>query len=199
MLLVAALSCSVANIEAGTFYRYTFSGLGSGSLNGTLFSYRQFTFDLIGDTELYSPNELNGGHQINPLSSSAFSIAGFDTGFFLVATAIGSNDTSSWLYFDNVSANQGLFTVNLGTPINLTNATSSIESVYVYLAAHQFVDIPTTQGNLSINSIDSTVIFSSEAVPEPTTYALLLLSGAASLWALKRRKFPTSPSPKTQS
>jgi hypothetical protein len=27
-----------------------------------------------------------------------------------------------------------------------------------------------------------------EAVPEPSTYALLLLSGAASLWALKRRK-----------
>jgi hypothetical protein len=27
-----------------------------------------------------------------------------------------------------------------------------------------------------------------EAVPEPSTYALLLLGGAASLWALKRRK-----------
>jgi len=27
-----------------------------------------------------------------------------------------------------------------------------------------------------------------DAVPEPSTYALLLLSGAASLWALKRRK-----------
>ena len=27
-----------------------------------------------------------------------------------------------------------------------------------------------------------------QLVPEPSTYALLLLSGAASLWALKRRK-----------
>lgn len=31
------------------------------------------------------------------------------------------------------------------------------------------------------------------AVPEPSTYALLLLSGGASLWALKRRKRYTSP------
>lgn len=185
---MAALSCSVVSAEAEAFYRYTFSGLGSGSLNGTLFSYRPFTFNLVGDTALYSPNELNGGHQINPLSSSGFSITGFDAGFFLVATAIGSNDTSSWLYFANASANKDLFNVNLGTPVYLTNATSPVESVYVYLAAHQFADIPTTKGNLSLNSIDSTVIFSSEAVPEPSTYALLLFSGAVSLWVIKRRK-----------
>jgi hypothetical protein len=30
--------------------------------------------------------------------------------------------------------------------------------------------------------------FSAETVPEPSTYALLLLSGAGALWALKRRK-----------
>jgi hypothetical protein len=32
------------------------------------------------------------------------------------------------------------------------------------------------------------VLFSMEIVPEPSTYALLLFSGAASIWALRRRK-----------
>jgi hypothetical protein len=33
-----------------------------------------------------------------------------------------------------------------------------------------------------------TDLYNSQTVPEPSTYALLLLGGAASLWALKRRK-----------
>ncbi len=39
-----------------------------------------------------------------------------------------------------------------------------------------------------LSSEEITQLYYAESVPEPSTYALLLLSGAASLWALKRRK-----------
>jgi hypothetical protein len=47
----------------------------------------------------------------------------------------------------------------------------------VYFYTNNETTIPGLQVTLTI-----------DAVPEPSTYALLLLSGAASLWALKRRK-----------
>lgn len=42
--------------------------------------------------------------------------------------------------------------------------------------------------NRALNSEEVTSLYNAEAIPEPSTYALLLLSGAVSLWALKRRK-----------
>jgi len=40
----------------------------------------------------------------------------------------------------------------------------------------------------ALSSTEVTDLYNAQAVPEPSTYALLLLSGAASLYALKRRK-----------
>jgi hypothetical protein len=42
--------------------------------------------------------------------------------------------------------------------------------------------------NRSLSSNEVTDLYNTQSVPEPSTYALLLLGGAASLWALKRRK-----------
>jgi hypothetical protein len=42
--------------------------------------------------------------------------------------------------------------------------------------------------NSVLSSTQVSQLYSLQSVPEPSTYALLLLSGAASLWALKRRK-----------
>jgi hypothetical protein len=42
--------------------------------------------------------------------------------------------------------------------------------------------------NRALSSEEVQSLYNAEAIPEPSTYALLLLSGAASLWALKRRK-----------
>jgi hypothetical protein len=39
-----------------------------------------------------------------------------------------------------------------------------------------------------LSSEEVTELYNAQVVPEPSTYALLLLSGAASLWVLKRRK-----------
>jgi hypothetical protein len=51
--------------------------------------------------------------------------------------------------------------------------------------AQQLVLVPLWAGGVN----RSTVGFDNVGVvPEPSTYALLLLSGAASLWALRRRK-----------
>ena len=40
----------------------------------------------------------------------------------------------------------------------------------------------------ALSPVEMSQIYSLQSVPEPSTYALLLLSGAASLWAFKRRK-----------
>jgi hypothetical protein len=42
--------------------------------------------------------------------------------------------------------------------------------------------------NRGLSPTEVTELYNAQSVPEPTTYALLLLSGAASLWVLKRRK-----------
>jgi hypothetical protein len=42
--------------------------------------------------------------------------------------------------------------------------------------------------NKALTATEVTDLYNAQVVPEPSTYALLLLSGAASLWALRRRK-----------
>ncbi len=42
--------------------------------------------------------------------------------------------------------------------------------------------------NTALSSTQVSDLYAAQSVPEPSTYALLLLSGAASLWALRRRK-----------
>jgi len=42
--------------------------------------------------------------------------------------------------------------------------------------------------NRALSSEDVVQLYSIESVPEPSTYALLLLSGAASIWLVKRRR-----------
>lgn len=44
----------------------------------------------------------------------------------------------------------------------------------------------------ALSATEVTDLYNAQSVPEPSTYALLLLSGAASLWALKRRKSKTT-------
>jgi hypothetical protein len=166
---------------------YTITGTGSGSLNGTLFSNRHFTFNLIGDSANYSPDGF-GGHQISPLNSAAFSVTGFDSGLFTIATRIGVNSTSSWLYFDNASANLGLLSLNLGTPVDITDSVSAIQSIYATTISHQFLNIATTQGAFSLDSLSTQLVFSSKAVPEPSTYALLGLGLGGILLAVYVRR-----------
>lgn len=185
-LVAVSFEVSAAELMSSVV-EYTISGTGSGSLNGTPFSNRSFTFNLIGDAMNYSPNGF-GGHQISPLNSAAFSVTGFDSGLFTIATTIGVNDTSSWLYFDNASANRSLLSINLGTPVDIRGSISAIESIYATAWSHQFVNIPTTQGAFSLDSLSTQLVFSSKAVPEPSTYALFGIGVGGILLAVVRRR-----------
>jgi hypothetical protein len=185
-LVAVSLEVSAAELMSSVV-EYTISGTGSGSLNGTPFSNRSFTFNLIGDAMNYSPNGF-GGHQISPLNSAAFSVTGFDSGLFAIATTIGVNDTSSWIYFSNASANRDLISLNLGTPVDITGSISAIQSVYATAIANQFVNIATTQGAFSLDSLSTQLVFSSKAVPEPSTYALLGLGLGGILLAVRRKR-----------
>ena len=64
-----------------------------------------------------------------------------------------------------------------GMPTGSTNVHIHSGDVFGWFVYDDFTSA--TMGSLSV---------SAEVVPEPSTYALLLLSGAASLWALKHRK-----------
>jgi hypothetical protein len=55
-----------------------------------------------------------------------------------------------------------------------------------YYFEGQLSDIAVWDRPLSATEV--TDLYNAQAVPEPSTYALLLLSGASSLWALRRRK-----------
>jgi hypothetical protein len=165
---------------------YVITGTGSGSLNGTSFSNQSFTFNLFGDTANYSPNGF-GGHEIRPLNSASFSVFGFESGLFLVATRLGVNDTASWLYFSNASAGLDLLTINLGTPIDINGTIDPIQSLFAGAIGHQFANISTSLGGFSLNSVSS-VSFSSQAVPEPSTYALFGIGAIGMLMVIRRRK-----------
>jgi hypothetical protein len=165
---------------------YIITGTGNGSLNGISFSNRSFTFNLFGDTANYSSNGV-GGHQISPLNNASFLVGGFESGQFLVSTTLGVNDTASWVYFSNLSTGLDLLTINLGIPIDIKEAIYPIQSVYAEAYSYQFANISTTLGGFSLNSVSS-VSFSSNAVPESSTYALFGIGAMGLLMVMRRKK-----------
>jgi len=92
------------------------------------------------------------------------------------------------------------FYINGGTDVNDLLGTNFINTLNTPLYVN--ADNPANPMNLGMDGLMSdlglwsralssnevTTLYQAQSVPEPSTYALLLLSGAASLWALKRRK-----------
>ncbi len=119
---------------------------------------------------------------------------------------LSSNYFNSWHHFSFVYSGQVSLTqlfidgvLVSSIPSNLANETIDTVDAPVTLGKYDtWNDVLPSLANASIDDVavydralstnEVTSLYQAQAVPEPSTYALLLLSGAASLFALKRRK-----------
>ncbi len=97
------------------------------------------------------------------------------------------NAVIQWNFLDGTNNDTLSLFVDPTDPILTNNAvyaaTAFTTDVSSVAAANLRIGGSTSTPGVLVNSIEVATV-----VPEPSTYALLLLSGAASLWALKRRK-----------
>ena len=107
-----------------------------------------------------------------------------------------------YVYQGDIASSQlylnGSLLPNYTQPDNLTNQlNTTLTPLSIGQAGNSADPFLSTEGaqlddmyfwDRPLSSEEVTQLYNAQSVPEPSTYALLLLSGAASLWALKRRK-----------
>ena len=107
-----------------------------------------------------------------------------------IAPSSGTYDTSIQFFQGDFGETTALILYNndLLNPLFSSPTTSSdpIYSNALSLQTGDIIDIMV--GPQGFDWSDNTPVNAVLVVPEPSTYALILLSGAASLWALRRRK-----------
>ena len=104
----------------------------------------------------------------------SFAISSYNNGYF-IGTGLGANTTPFEILGSVTPTGAILFNYTGPTGDYLGSLWGNIEGTTMNLVTYDSSGNPLSDGTAQL-------------VPEPSTYALLLLSGAASLWALRRRK-----------
>ena len=104
----------------------------------------------------------------------SFAISSYNNGYF-IGTGLGANTTPFEILGSVTPTGRILFNYTGPTGDYLGSLWGNIEGTTMNLVTYDSSGNPLSDGTAQL-------------VPEPSTYALLLLSGAASLWALRRRK-----------
>jgi hypothetical protein len=169
-----ALSIAASQASAAT---YIITGVGSGSLNGTAFSNKSFTFTLVG-----SPSS---GTSVDPLTSAKVTIAGFAETTFQIATRL--RESGTFLYLSRGSNGSDLFGMQFLSPLNLTAANPGSQALSAFTSS--FTGVDTSLGALTFTSIDQVTFTSTLAapVPEPATWAMMI-AGFGLVGAAMRRR-----------
>jgi len=161
------------------------------SWNGGTRAFGAAGTSMWNDTVSSPTNPVSGGGVFNVLSGTTlpgqvrtasiqsvqFYQSGSDQGIVLAFTNSGN------VLFGNSNATFN-YTPGIDSYVLPIAFDSFNTGVYTNLAISTLTPEPYGNG-LTIDYLTTVNI---DAVPEPSTYALLLLSGAASLWALKRRQ-----------
>jgi len=183
--LVAVLALIGAPTAASAaIVDYYISGDGTGVINGLDWS-GAFTITMVGDNSTVS------GDVIDPLESATVTLPGGITATLSIPTRLGINGTS--VFFSRSSSNGfDLFDFSLSSAdaaaFNFQAGYGPVTGTGVF-ALNQFQDVATSAGPLSFDS-SGDVQFSSSgasAVPEPSTWAMMLIGFAGLGFAGYRR------------
>jgi hypothetical protein len=168
-LLVAA-TATIGSGASAAIVDYYISGDGSGVMNGTDWS-GVFTITLVGDNSTVSGNE------IDPLLSASVAIPGDGTAILSIPTRLGINTGNDAVYFSRSPGGEDLFDFYLSpsdaAAFNFQAGYGPVTGTGVF-ALNQFQNVLTNEGPLTFNTSGDVQFWSSGAVPEPATWAMML-------------------------
>jgi hypothetical protein len=172
-LNMIALFLAIAATALAGPITLTFSGVATGTLGTTSFSDQPFTVSSTGDT---SAVFLTSGPDYNlPAIGAVINIAGFSTATFTDATTWLDPQGSGDIIFNDVTLNtellgftelfEGLETYQFQTSIGpVSGGFAFIPDVF-----HNFQNIPTSQGLLTIATTSDNVFTALVPTPEPAS------------------------------
>lgn len=190
-IAVAGLAIVAATPAAAQTITYSFTGFGTGTLNGVAFTQRSFAFTMSTPTAAVSETRFGAGVPSVSGLTASFIIAGTSGGTIsglyafnnkTVRTVGFGSETNSDLL--NLNGLAGLATYGMITNYGPQTATGSA------LFFGQFVNQETSAGALTFSNV-STATFQAtvdgNVVPEPSTY-LLLSTGLLVMAVVVRRR-----------
>ena len=173
------MSAVAASTASAAVINFTYSGVASGTLNGTAFNSAAFTITASGLTEQRTSNGIYGGFSIEHFgSSTTISIAGFNS---CIATSalFTQTDPKGGVVLVSGAVN-GSYVVLANTPVwNMLTSLPAAPYTVGYPGGGQGPIISTTLGGLRFNSFSSPLTFGATVVPAPGAIALLGLAGLA--------------------
>jgi hypothetical protein len=187
-LVIAAAPLSAAN---AAIVLYTISGTGSGSLNGSNFSNANYSIQLTGDTAQVASCGTSC-QDLGPLNQALVTITGFAPVSLSLSTRLGiARDINAFFFGRDGSTDYLDFHVTEGqeNAFNFLAGYGPVTSTDVF-ALDQFLNVASSGGLLTLSQ-SGNVIFSSSAagaVPESSTWAMMLLGFGAIGMALRRKK-----------
>jgi hypothetical protein len=184
--ILALILTVVAPAHAGTL-TVDITGTGTGSFAGTSFTSTPFDLHVTG-----TDNNSN----VVDLSSATITIGSFSTATFSNATQIGLDTTSDFAFFRLTGATTDLFDLYFSpTDFNLLqNNGGSFSSLTPLSVTNNFssvsvgTDLITFTGVSGVTLSGSSTSDFANAVPEPSTWAMMLLGFAGLGFMAYRRK-----------
>jgi len=178
-IAAGALSAAVASTAGAAVINFTYSGVASGTLNGTAFTSAAFTITASGLTEQRTNNGLYGGFSIeHSLFSTTISIAGFNS-CIANTSLFTQTDPKGGVALVSGAVN-GSYVLLANTPVwDMLTSLPAAPYTVGYPGNGQGPIISTTLGGLRFHSFSSPLTFGATVVPAPGAIALLGLAGLA--------------------
>ena len=175
--VAVASELAAASAASAGLINFTYSGVASGTLNGTAFTSAAFTITASGLTEQRTSNGIYGGFSIEHFGfSTTISIAGFNS-CGATSALFTQTDPKGGVVLVSGAVN-GSYVFTADTPV--WNMLTSLPAAQ-YAVGYPGVGptISTTLGGLRFTSISAPLTFGATVVPAPGAIALLGLAGLA--------------------
>ncbi|HEX7943502.1 MAG TPA: PEPxxWA-CTERM sorting domain-containing protein [Phenylobacterium sp.] len=202
--LIPALAASVVLAFGATAAQaataiYTITGHADGSLNGVDFTNAGFTFTLYGDTANLSDD--GSVQKVDPLDQSNVVIEGFSGVTLQIPTSLRRLSGGTETVLDGVIGGnlRNLLLWTTVTPVDFGHSFGPVGSNLVEIIGNTF---DTSGGALQFDNANyfdgqrpitiSAVVRGDTGVPEPATWAMMLIGFGGMGAMLRRRRFATA-------